>query len=50
MTLRPVDASPWIQRLHDNLLAIFHADQDVQIGAISKEYPDRIPHSSRAPG
>jgi hypothetical protein len=37
---RFVDTSPWVNRLHDDLMAIFQADDDVQIVAVSNEFPD----------
>lgn len=37
---RFVDTSPWVNRLHEDLITIFQADDDVQIIAISNEFPD----------
>jgi len=36
---RFVDTTPWVQKLHDDLLAIFRADGDVEILGISDEFP-----------
>jgi hypothetical protein len=34
-----VDTTPWVTRLHDDLLAVFRADQDVEIVGVSDEFP-----------
>ena len=39
-TFRFVDTSPWVNKLHDDLMAVFHADDDVQIVGVSNEFPD----------
>ena len=36
---RFVDTSPWVRKLHEDLLAIFQADEDVEIVGISDEFP-----------
>lgn len=36
---RFVDTSPWVDKLHQDLLAIFHADEDVEIVGVSEECP-----------
>ena len=36
---RFVDTSPWVKKLHEDLLAVFQADVDVQIVGVSKEFP-----------
>lgn len=38
--LRFIDTSPWAERLHADLLAIFQADRDVEIVAVTDEFPD----------
>ncbi len=36
---RFVDTSPWAKKLHENLLAIFEQDPDIEIVAITDEFP-----------
>ncbi len=36
---RYVDTSPWANQLHDDLLAIFQADPDIEIVEVSAEFP-----------
>ena len=38
--LRFVDTSPWVDKLLDDMVAIFHADEDVEIVGVSEEFPD----------
>jgi len=37
--LRFVDTSPWVLKLHSDLLAIFQSDEDVQIAGTYKDFP-----------
>jgi hypothetical protein len=37
---RFMDISPWIDKLHEDLLAIFRSDGDVEIIGVSEEFPD----------
>jgi len=36
---RVVDTTPWVNKLRDDLLAIFDADADVQIVGMTDEFP-----------
>ncbi len=36
---RFVDTSPWVKKLHEDLLAVFQADKDVEIVGISEGFP-----------
>lgn len=36
---RFVDTTSWVDRLHEDLTAIFEADQDVQLVSITREFP-----------
>ena len=38
-TFRFVDTSPWVRQLHEDLMAIFQADGEVEIIGISEEFP-----------
>jgi hypothetical protein len=38
-TFRFVDTTPWVQKLHEDLMAVFQADQDVTILGVSEEFP-----------
>ena len=35
-----IDTSPWVNKLHEDLLAIFQADGDVQVVGVLDEMPD----------
>ena len=37
--LRFVDTTPWVERLHEDLIAVFQADEDVEIVGISEDFP-----------
>jgi hypothetical protein len=36
---RFVDTSPWVEKLHADLMAIFQADEGVELVGISEEFP-----------
>jgi len=36
---RFVDPTPWVKQLHEELLAVFQADEDVEILGTSEEFP-----------
>jgi hypothetical protein len=36
---RFMDTSPWVTKLHEDLLAVFQADKDVKIVGTSEEFP-----------
>ena len=38
--LRFIDSSPWVDKLFDDMMAIFRADHDVEIVAVTEEFPD----------
>ena len=37
--LRFVDTSPWVEKLHEDLMAVFQADDEVEIIGISDDFP-----------
>jgi hypothetical protein len=37
--LRFVETSPWVDKLHEDLMAIFQTDKDVQIVGVSEDFP-----------
>ena len=37
--LRFVDTTPWVKKLHEDLMAVFQADEGVEIVGISEEFP-----------
>jgi hypothetical protein len=45
--LRVLDTSPWADKLHDDLMAIFRADDEVEIAGVTDEFPDLDGHSER---
>jgi hypothetical protein len=38
--LRCIDTSPWVNKLHDDLVAIFEADKDIRLIGAYDEFPD----------
>jgi hypothetical protein len=36
---RFIDTAPWAEKLHEDLLAIFQADRDVEVVGVSEEFP-----------
>ena len=36
---RFVDTSPWVQKLNEDLMAVFQADADVEIVGVSEDFP-----------
>ena len=38
--LRFVETAPWVDQLHDDLIAIFQADEDVEIIGVTDRFPD----------
>lgn len=36
---RFVDTSPWVEKLHEDLMSVFQADQGVQIVGVTEEFP-----------
>ena len=36
---RFIDTAPWVSRLHDDLLAIFEADEGVEVVGVSSDFP-----------
>ncbi|MCS7469628.1 hypothetical protein NZK35_23505 [Stieleria sp. ICT_E10.1] len=38
--LQFVDTSPWVDKLIDDMIAIFQADEDIEIVDVSEEFPD----------
>lgn len=39
-TFRFIETSPWVDQLFDDMMAIFEADHDVEIVAVTEEFPD----------
>lgn len=37
--LRFVDTTPWVERLHEDLISVFKADEDVQIVGVFEDFP-----------
>ncbi len=37
--LRFVETSPWVDKLHEGLMAIFQTDKNVQIVGVSEDFP-----------
>jgi hypothetical protein len=38
--LRFIDTSPWVDQVHDDLMAIFRAEVDVEIVGVSDDFPN----------
>ncbi|MEQ1824731.1 MAG: hypothetical protein ABL921_02250 [Pirellula sp.] len=37
---RFIDTSPWVDKLHDDLIAVFRADQEIEVIGVTDELPD----------
>jgi hypothetical protein len=37
---RFVETTPWVNKLHDDLMAIFESDKEVEIVGVSEDFPD----------
>jgi hypothetical protein len=35
-----IDVTPWIEKLHDDLIAIFRADNEIEVVCVSDDLPD----------